>query len=102
MASARSRPSTATGRIVLAVNGTEYRVGYEPAESSTGLFGGNSNWRGPIWFPINYLLIEALQKFHHYLRRQVHGGVPDRIGPDDDACRGCGGTVAAPVAHFPA
>jgi hypothetical protein len=48
------------------VNGTEHRVSYEPAESTTGLFGGNSNWRGPIWFPINYLLIEALQKFHHY------------------------------------
>jgi hypothetical protein len=41
-------------------------VSYEPAESTTGLFGGNSNWRGPIWFPVNYLLIESLQKFHHY------------------------------------
>ena len=40
---------------------------YEPAESSTGLFGGNSNWRGPIWFPVNFLLVESLQKFHHYL-----------------------------------
>ena len=50
----------------LDVNGTSYQVRYEPAESSTGLFGGNSNWRGPVWFPINYLLIEALQKFHHY------------------------------------
>jgi hypothetical protein len=50
----------------LGVNGADYEVRYEPAESSTGLFGGNSNWRGPIWFPINYLLIEALQKFHHY------------------------------------
>src|SRR5438445_6053069 len=50
-----------------AVSGHEYRVDYEPAESSTGLFGGNSNWRGPIWFPVNYLIIEALQKFHHYL-----------------------------------
>ena len=39
---------------------------YQPAESDTGLFGGNSNWRGPIWFPVNYLLIESLQKFHHY------------------------------------
>ena len=51
---------------LLQVNGAEYRVEYEPAESTTGLFGGNSNWRGPIWFPINFLLIEALQKFHHY------------------------------------
>ncbi len=41
-------------------------VSYEPAESQTRLFGGNSNWRGPIWMPINYLLIESLQKFHHY------------------------------------
>src|SRR5262252_6909446 len=45
----------------------EHRVDYEPGESSTGLFGGNSNWRGPIWFPVNYLLVESLQKFHHYL-----------------------------------
>ena len=52
---------------LLHVNGDVHRVDYEPAESSTGLFGGNSNWRGPIWFPVNYLLIESLQKFHHYL-----------------------------------
>ena len=52
---------------LLQVNGTQHRVDYEPAESSTGLFGGNSNWRGPIWFPLNYLLVESLQKFHHYL-----------------------------------
>jgi hypothetical protein len=51
---------------ILAVNGTAHRVDYEPAESTTGLFGGNSNWRGPIWFPVNYLLIEALQKFHYF------------------------------------
>jgi hypothetical protein len=50
-----------------AVNGTDFQVNYEPAESSSGLFGGNSNWRGPIWFPVNYLLIESLQKFHSYL-----------------------------------
>ena len=52
---------------VLRVDGTQYQVDYEPAESTSGLFGGNSNWRGPIWFPINFLIVEALQKFHHYL-----------------------------------
>jgi hypothetical protein len=51
----------------LTVEDTEHRVDYEPGESTTGLFGGNSNWRGPIWFPVNYLLVESLQKFHHYL-----------------------------------
>jgi hypothetical protein len=48
------------------VRGEEKVVNYEPAESLTGIFGGNSNWRGPVWFPINYLLIESLQQFHHY------------------------------------
>ncbi|MGG6295489.1 MGH1-like glycoside hydrolase domain-containing protein [Leptolyngbya sp. AN02str] len=48
-------------------NGEEHRVAYEPAESTSGMFGGNSNWRGPIWFPMNFLIIEALQRFHRYL-----------------------------------
>ena len=48
------------------VDGHISRVDYEPAESATGIFGGNSNWRGPVWFPVNYLLVESLQKFHHY------------------------------------
>jgi hypothetical protein len=51
---------------VFKVNGETFTVIYRPAESDSGLFGGNSNWRGPIWFPVNYLIIEALQKFHHY------------------------------------
>ena len=51
----------------LELDGQSHRIAYEPAESSAGLFGGNSNWRGPVWMPINYLLIESLQKFHHYL-----------------------------------
>jgi hypothetical protein len=44
----------------------EFRVGYDPAESTSGLFGGNSNWRGPVWFPLNYLLIEALERYDHF------------------------------------
>jgi hypothetical protein len=50
----------------LSFEGQEYSVSYDPAESTTGLFGGNSNWRGPIWFPVNYLLIEALERFNHF------------------------------------
>ena len=51
---------------VLGLDGEEHSVDYEPAESTTFLFGGNSNWRGPVWFPANYLIIESLQRFHHY------------------------------------
>jgi hypothetical protein len=51
---------------VLELDGTTYTVDYEPAESRSGMFGGNSNWRGPIWFPVNYLLIESLQKFDFF------------------------------------
>jgi hypothetical protein len=64
----------------LRVNGTVHRVDYEPAESSTGLFGGNSNWRGPIWFPVNYLIIESLQKFHHYYGDDFLIECPTRSG----------------------
>jgi hypothetical protein len=48
------------------LGGREYTVDYEPGESTTGLFGGNSNWRGPVWFPVNFLLIEALERYHHF------------------------------------
>jgi Mannosylglycerate hydrolase MGH1-like glycoside hydrolase domain len=50
----------------LTIAGSEHSVHYEPGESSTGLFGGNSNWRGPIWLPVNYLLIQALRRLHEY------------------------------------
>jgi hypothetical protein len=51
---------------VCRAGGVEQRVDYEPAESRTNLFGGNSNWRGPVWFPVNYLLVEALERYHHF------------------------------------
>jgi hypothetical protein len=51
---------------ILHVGGQEFRVGYLPAESDTGMFGGNSNWRGPMWMPINLLIIRALQQFYLY------------------------------------
>lgn len=51
---------------VFRVGNEEYKVNYVPGESSTVMFGGNSNWRGPVWFPINYLLIEALERYHHF------------------------------------
>jgi hypothetical protein len=54
------------GGLNMACEGDALVVDYEPAESTTNMFGGNSNWRGPIWFPMNYLLIESMQKFHHY------------------------------------
>jgi hypothetical protein len=66
------------------VNGHVSRVSYEPAESTTGFFGGNSNWRGPIWFPVNYLLIESLQKFHHYYGEDFKVEFPARSGSECD------------------
>ncbi len=65
---------------ILKVQGEEHRVDYEPGESTSGLFGGNSNWRGPIWFPVNYLLIESLQKFHHYLNDDYKVECPSGSG----------------------
>jgi hypothetical protein len=53
------------------VGSQEYRVNYLPAESDTGMFGGNSNWRGPVWMPVNALLIRALLFFLSVLRRHV-------------------------------
>ena len=50
----------------LRFNGDEHRLEYTPGESTTGLFGGNSNWRGPIWLPLNFLLVEALERYHHF------------------------------------
>jgi hypothetical protein len=65
---------------VFAGDGAEHTVRYDPGESTTALFGGNSNWRGPVWFPMNYLLIESLQRFHHYLGEEYKVECPTRSG----------------------
>ena len=64
----------------LNIDGMEHRVSYEPGESSSGLFGGNSNWRGPVWYPMNYLLVEALQKFHYYYGQDFKVEFPSHSG----------------------
>jgi hypothetical protein len=66
------------------VNGNVNRVDYEPAESSTGVFGGNSNWRGPIWFPVNFLLVESLQKYHHYYGEDFKVECPTHAPQESD------------------
>jgi hypothetical protein len=65
---------------VLRVGGQEYRVDYEPAESTIGLFGGNSNWRGPVWFPVNFLIVESLQKYHHFFGDDLKIACPTGSG----------------------
>jgi hypothetical protein len=60
--------------------GMDLSVRYLPAESDSGLFGGNSNWRGPVWFPVNFLIIESLQKFHHYYGDEFKVECPSRSG----------------------
>jgi hypothetical protein len=56
---------------VFSCNGVTQRVDYEPAESTTEHFGGNSNWRGPVWFPVNYLLVEALERYHYFYGHEM-------------------------------
>jgi hypothetical protein len=62
------------------LGGHDYTVGYEPAESANGLFGGNSNWRGPIWFPTNYLLIEGIRHYARFFHDDLQVEYPTRSG----------------------
>jgi len=65
---------------VYADDGREWRVDYEPEESQSSVFGGNSNWRGPIWFPINFLIIEALERYHYFYGDDLKVEFPTRSG----------------------
>ena len=66
----------------LSADGKTYRVGYEPGEATGKLFGGNSNWRGPVWFPLNFLLVEALERYGHFFGDEMTVSVPDCDGGD--------------------
>ena len=84
-ASAPFRATIATTH-TRSANGMDYRVDYEPAESSTGLFGGNSNWRGPIWFPVNYLTHRVAAEVPFLSRRQIiKVECPTGSGQHDDS-----------------
>ena len=65
---------------IMKVDGSEHRVTYDPGDSTTGLFGGNSNWRGPVWCPVNFLIIESLQRFNHYFGDQFRIECPRGSG----------------------
>ncbi|MGA3120479.1 MAG: glucosidase [Polyangiaceae bacterium] len=65
---------------VLDAGGRQYQVEYVPGESASGLFGGNSNWRGPVWFPLNYLLVESLQRYHHFYGDELRVECPTGSG----------------------
>ena len=73
---------------VFNVNGQEYRVNYLPAESDTGMFGGNSNWRGPVWMPVNALLIRALLSFYLYYGDNFKIECPTGSGKLNEPVRG--------------
>ena len=76
----------------LDVEGIRATIDYEPAESTTAMFGGNSNWRGPLWFPLNYLVISALERYHRFFGDELTHRVPDRLG-----AHGCPWTSSPPT-----
>ena len=87
--------------LVMQLDGQEYRLDYEPGESTTDLFGGNSNWRGPIWMPVNFLIIQALREYHLYYGNSFQVECPTGSGQNDDAGASGQGIGAAAGAHFP-
>ena len=76
------------------VGSDEHKVSYEAGESTSFLFGGNSNWRGPIWFPTNYMLIDSLERFHRFFGDGFKTHLPAKTGDKVDL-----GHVAADLAH---
>ena len=85
---------------VLHCDNQEFSVQYLPGESDSGMFGGNSNWRGPIWFPLNYLLIEALGRYYRFYGDSLKVECPTGSGrwmTLDEVARGTGNTLGAAV-----
>ena len=76
------------------VHGQDYTVGYWPGDSHSGMFGGNSNWRGPIWLATNFLLIESLQRFHQYYGKDLQVECPTGSGDFMDLAK-----VAEEIQH---
>ena len=79
-AARRCRPTTASTPTVLQLGGLHASVDYEPAESTTAMFGGNSNWRGPVWFPVNYLAVAALDRYHRFFGDDLQVEYPTGSG----------------------
>ena len=80
-----SRATTPSTRSRSTLDGTHSTIDYEPAESTTGMFGGNSNWRGPIWMPVNYLVVNALARYARFLGDDVTIEYPTGSGEQHDA-----------------
>jgi hypothetical protein len=87
-ASDPSRSTMLEHPYVVHVGGVEYRVDYLPAESNSGMFGGNSNWRGPIWFPMNFLSCRGLLHLYAYYGDELTVECPHRLRATDDAVGG--------------